>query len=170
LLIEWNKFIFEELIPSIWSRVVPALLELDKNINPWSLWPTPSTMISDVYWDSLPSRLFSKSLQAGNAVWPLEFMPTEQMSVYTSATLPSHRLSSLVDAFIAPGDVESTHILAIVAAEIDIVRPPSHIFDFLALDVFGHLVKKLTPPALRGCIEVSPRSIAAISTSLILDD
>ncbi|PVF98749.1 hypothetical protein CPB86DRAFT_784385 [Serendipita vermifera] len=151
LLIEWNKLIFDDLVPSIWSRVIPSLLESNTNIDPWSLWPTPSTMISDSYWNSLPSSLFLKSLHAGRAVWPLVSLPTEEAVSYTSNPPAFHYFSSLGNAFLAPKDLESTQIFAIVAAGAKVVQPPTHIFEFLLSTQYP--VKKTTPSGLREYIE-----------------
>jgi hypothetical protein len=140
------------------------LLELEKDIDPWCLWPIPSRIVSDVYWDPLPSLLFSKSFQVGKAVWPLESVPTEQVSAYTSVALPSHRFARLEDAFIAPHDMKSTHLSAIVAANIKIVQPPPYIFDFLV--TFSHLVTKLIPSTLRERIEVSGAPFHGINLNL----
>jgi hypothetical protein len=153
LLIEWNRFLFEDLIPSIWSKSIPSLLKLDKSIDPWRLWPIPSKILPNTYWNLLPFRLFSKSFQARKAVWPLESIPTDKISAYTSITLSSDTLSILDDAFVVPEDMETTHIFAIVAAGIKLVRPPPHIFNFLIIS--EPPVEKLTSLALRERIQVS---------------
>ncbi|PVF98748.1 hypothetical protein CPB86DRAFT_337923 [Serendipita vermifera] len=161
LLIEWNEFIFDDLVPSLWSRAVSSLLEHNPDIDPWSLWPIPEKIVSDVYWNSLPSILFRKCIQTGSAVWPLVVIPADQRPTYTSLATQPTRFSCFKGAFIVSADIEMAQIFSIVAAGVNVVQPPKHIFN--ALREFEHSVKVISPPVLREYLESNLEPVQHLS-------
>ncbi|KAG8928980.1 hypothetical protein FRC02_006144 [Tulasnella sp. 418] len=131
LLIEWNRYIFNSIVPQAWSNLLQILVQAKPNLNIYSAWPSISSVsnIGDAaYWNNVPINLLQ--VAASRAVWPVMkggyFM--------------------LGDVMIADGSQsESTVIQALLAANVPISQVPNHLIQLAAIPPGKHRSSIMSP-------------------------
>ncbi|TFY52432.1 hypothetical protein EVG20_g10551, partial [Dentipellis fragilis] len=91
--IAWNHFLFEKLIPEIWARALPALVN-DDSKNLFDVLPPQQQehQTGDtLYWKHLPRDVLREVLVRDLPVWPLMQMDSGRPRALTSALFASSR-------------------------------------------------------------------------------
>ncbi|KAF8970966.1 hypothetical protein BDZ97DRAFT_1914417 [Flammula alnicola] len=107
ILIEWNKLLFDHYIPQAWKLFLEVLADMDGIFDIFKAWPpeqrSPATSGENVYWESLPARMFEFIASASSPIWPVyhgnnssppEFRPLDSLIV-SEPTIPRSVLHAL---------------------------------------------------------------------------
>jgi hypothetical protein len=115
VLIEWNRLLFNEFIPTAWAKMLPILTKNDHLTDVFSLWPIIDVG-SSLHWRTLPISLLRQVDSMNLAIWPT-FGHQTAFDV----------LSSVLVAF----DIEDRVLLALTEAGLKITSPPNHILEII---------------------------------------
>ena len=112
-LIEWNKAIFGDFVPSAWAKMLEILVKEDNHNNIWSAWPDCSSPVQ--YWGTVARKLLLQVTSSGYCIFP-----TLNRDIPTFVPLSSALVAS-------PSD--SPFLLwALDRAGVNIIKPPDHLF------------------------------------------
>ncbi|TFK17299.1 hypothetical protein FA15DRAFT_661546 [Coprinopsis marcescibilis] len=132
VLVEWNRVLFEALIPKGYASALFTLTTVAPEIDIFGAWPTAQNQSScgeSSYWNNFPCDVLKYVVQNGYPVWP-------------TSTPRSYR--QLQDVFVAGSEVADDVVRVFVDLGFEITRPPTYIINMLRA---GHSnqTKFLTP-------------------------
>ncbi|KAJ6618898.1 hypothetical protein B0H10DRAFT_2028426 [Mycena sp. CBHHK59/15] len=117
LLVTWNRTVFNDFLPTAWSRLLSILVDEKEIKDIWTAWPASSQ--ANGYWQRILPNLLEVVLASDMPVFPT--FPDAKPHV------------ALSTALLASADHEIALLMALHRVGLLIVKPPKHILDALQI-------------------------------------
>ncbi|KAE9407538.1 hypothetical protein BT96DRAFT_971239 [Gymnopus androsaceus JB14] len=115
LLITWNDFVFQELVPAAWVKLIHVLVGQAENIDVWLAWPPSNARVAQGR--NLLDCFTKLALSYDEAIFP------SMLNNELAFIKPSHL------ALVASLSIDQQLVRAVSLAGVAVITPPSYIYD-----------------------------------------
>ncbi|KZT35917.1 hypothetical protein SISSUDRAFT_1064126 [Sistotremastrum suecicum HHB10207 ss-3] len=150
LMVEWNRVIFDTLLPRSWARLLEVIRPMGgaEDTDPFCYWPGASSEIQDI---PVGEHLMKEIYAANRVVWPLA--PRQHILVALESSAPPF--------FTTLEALDGSAVLEVVLAlELGVVVLPAHLYQLARI---AHLpFKPFTQPELHRTLIALNQTVAAL--------
>ncbi|KZS95252.1 hypothetical protein SISNIDRAFT_484117 [Sistotremastrum niveocremeum HHB9708] len=151
LMVEWNRVIFDTLLPRSWARLLEVIRPMGgaEDTDPFCYWPGESSEIQDI---PVGEHLMKEIYAANRVVWPLA--PRQHILVALESSGPP--FFTTLEALDGSAVLE----VVVLALELGVVVLPAHLYQLARI---AHLpFKPFTQPELHRTLIALNRTVAAL--------
>jgi hypothetical protein len=124
ILLRWNKFVFDKLVPEAWERLLSTLIHEDPVEDIYDAWPPyqhPTSSGDSSNWQSLPRNVLQAVALANAQVWPV--IPADDSS--------NPEYGDLASVFVVAKGDEPTALPVLAKAGLKVSEIPRYMLELL---------------------------------------